>query len=305
MLHSLKATVVVAALAVVLVVATPVFAQKKEEAGYWQFVEAVRVESPDEKVNKYYPAKFTWDGPTLTVVAKALDGKDPKVVITEELQVWSWTPPAQILVPGEKLSMKLELKLDRPVFDKKVRLYLGGTVFAGFSPPKPKDAAIFHVNHQTVTEKGEKGWLWPGENGATFEPGTYSKESTVVVPARVNPLVVKEHPDQISFRVGGGANGRQFNMRYEYKWVDGNPPKDRGGPAGEKPADKPTGGSPVTQTGTWEYRVVDVPLDEALGGKFEKRLTELGAEGWEVAGVIVPPGNSPTAVRLVLKRPKK
>lgn len=277
-------------------------AQPKEPPGYWKFVEVVRVEYPEEKVNVVYPAKFTWDGPRLTVVAKALTN-DPKIALTEEHQVWSWTPPPQVLVPGEKLPMKLELNLERPTFDKKAGFYLGGTLFAGFSPPKPKDAAVYHVNHQTVTEKGERGWLWPGENGKKFEPGTYTRESFVVVPARQNPLITKEHPDQISFRVGGGANGRQFNTIYEYKWVEGVPPADRGGPAGDKPKDKPPG----VAGGKWEYRVLDIPLDEALGPKLEKRLADLGNEGWELAGVIVTPAPanaSPGSIRFVLKRPK-
>lgn len=275
-------------------------AQPKAPPGYWQFVEVVRVEYPEEKRNKVYPAKFTWDGPKLTVVAKALSG-DLKVVLTEEHQVWSWTPPPQVLVPGEKLPMKLELKLDRPTFDRNARFYLGGTLFAGFSPPKPKDSAIYHVNHQTVTEKGDKGWLWPGENGKTYEPGTYTRESFVVVPARQNPLIVKELPDQISFRVGGGANGRGFNTIYEYKWVEGSPPADRGGPAGDKPKDKPS----AVVGGKWEYRVLDIPLDEALGAKLEKRLADLGDEGWEVAGVIAAPNSTPPSIRFVLKRTKK
>lgn len=280
----------------------PIPAQPKEPPGYWQFVEAVRVENPEEKQHKSYPAKFTWDGPKLTVVAKAL-GNDPKIVLTEEHQVWSWTPPPKILVPGEKLPMKLELKLDRPTFDKKAGFYLGGTVFAGFSPPKPKDSAIYHVNHQTVTEKGERGWLWPGENGKTFEPGTYTRESSVVIPARQNPQIVKEHPDQISFRVGGGANGRPFNVRYEYKWVEGAPPADRGA-AGEQPKDKP----PVAGAGKWEYQVLDLAPADVFGKPFEKKLAELGGEGWELVSALIPPlppNTSPTSVRLVFKRPKK
>lgn len=72
--------------------------------------------------------------------------------------------------------------------------------------------------------------------------------------------------------------------------------------AGERPKDRPKG-EPPGGAGKWEYRVLDVPLDEALGPKLEKRLADLGGEGWELAGVIVPPAPA-AAVRFVLKRPK-
>lgn len=297
-------------LAVIAAVASPgadrVFAQPKESPGYWKFVERVRVEYPAEKVHKLYPVTFAFEGSKLTAVAKALDGNNPKVVHTEEQQVWSWTPPRDILVPGEKISMKFELKLDRPTFDKGVGYYIGGSIDAGFMPPMPTGNAAYERGGDTRTEKGERGWLFPGEGGKKFEPGSYTKESTIVVPGRKNPQNVKEHPDQISFRVGiGVGNTRQCNTIYEYKWMEGVPPADRGGPAGQAPKDKPPSGAAVS--GKWEYRVLDLTPAEVFGDKFERKLTDLGNEGWELASVVVPPpqpNTSPTSVRLVFKRPR-
>lgn len=279
--------------------------QPKAPDGYWKFVEVVRAEYPEEKVHKVYPVRFEFEGNKLTAVARALNGNNPKVVLTEERQVWSWTPPPHVLVPGEKFPMRFELKLDRPTFDKAAGFYIGGRMNAGFQPPKPRDAAVYRVGADTRTEKGEPGGLDPRDSfqaGPKFPPATYTRESFVVVPGRANPWVVKENPDRISFRVGGCIGStREFNTIYEYEWVVGAPPADRGGPAGEKPAAPTPGGT----AGRWEYRVLDLPADQVFGGQFEKKLADLGGEGWELVSALVPPNSSPLSVRLVLKRPKK
>jgi hypothetical protein len=287
-------------------------AQPKESPGYWKFVELVRVEYPVEKVHKYYPVKYTFEGSTLTAVAKALDGNDPRIVHTEEGQVWSWTPPPQILVPGEKVPMKFELKLERPKFDTVPGIYIGGRMNAGFGPPRPKDAAAYRTGADTRTEKGETGGLDPRDKhqgGLKFAPATYTQESFVVVPGRKNPFNVKEHPDQISFRVGGVVgNTREFNTVYEYKWVDGEAPADRGGPGGETSTGKTPGSSSGGVGAKWEYKVLDIPLRLATGNDLERKLAELGEEGWELTGVFIPPlppNTSPTDIRFIFKRPKK
>jgi hypothetical protein len=304
-------TAFASALVAILAIAAPAPSQPKETPGYWQFVEMTRVEYPVEKVHRVYPVAFAFDGNKLTAVAKALNGNDLKTVHTEEQQVWSWAAPPRILVPGEKFPMRFELKLDRTKFDKSPGFYIGGRMNAGFQPPKPQGAAAYHVGGDTRTEKGEPGGLDPREKsqgGALFASGTYSRDSFVTVPGRKNAFNVKEHPDQISFRVGGAiGNSREFNTIYEYKWVEGAPPADRGGAAGEKPADKPTGGAGAA-SGKWEYQVLDIPVDQALGERLIKRLAELGDAGWELTGVIVPPTTpnaSPVSIRLILKRPKK
>lgn len=296
-------------------VATPVSAQSKESPGYWKFVEVVRVETPKEKVHRLYPAKLTFEGSKLTAVAKVLNGNNPQIAHTEELQEWSWTAPPQILVPGEKFPMKFELKLERPTFDAGAGFYIGGRINAGFLPPKPKDAAVYHVGADTRTEKGEKGGLDPrdpAQGGSKFAPATYRQESFVVVPARKNPTNVKEHPDQMSFRVGGLiGNSPEFNTIYEYKWMEGNAPEDRGPPAGETPPEKTPGSSSGSDTasGKWEYKILDIPLNQTFDiEKFQKTLSELGDEGWELVSVYIPPlppNTSPTDIRLILKRPKK
>jgi hypothetical protein len=183
---------------------------------------------------------------------------------------------------------------------------------AGFGPPKPKDAASYHVGADTQTEKGEKGGLDPraaNQGGLKFAPATYKQESFVVVPARKNPWIVKEHPDQISFRVGGVVGStREFNTIYEYKWVGGETPTDRGGPAGETPKGKTPGSSSGGVSAKWEYKVLDIPVRLANGNDLEKKLAELGEEGWELTGVLIPPlppNTSPTDIRFIFKRPKK
>ncbi|MBN9121614.1 MAG: DUF4177 domain-containing protein [Planctomycetes bacterium] len=290
----------------VLATARPAPAQPKEAVGYWKFAEVVRVEYPVEKVHKLYPVTFTFEGAKLTAVAKALNGNNPKVVHTEEHQVWSWTAPPQVLVPGERFPMRFELKLDRPTFDRAVGFYIGGRINAGFQPPKPRDAAAYHVGADTRTEKGEPGGLDPRDpkqGGDKFAPSTYTRESFVVVPGRQNRFNAKEHPDQISFRVGGCVgNTREFNTIYEYRWVEGAPPADRGGAAGERPGDK----APAAGAGKWEYRVLDVPAEQAFGAALVQKLTDLGDEGWELVAALVPPAkDGPASVRLVFKRPKK
>lgn len=296
-------------LAVGLWIATtwPVVAQPKDAPGYWKFVEMVRVEYPIEKVHKFYPVTFLFEGNKLTAVARALNGNDPKIIHTEEHQVWTWTAPPEILVPGEKFPMKFELKLERPKFDGP-KVYIGGRIDAGFNPPKPRDAAVYHVGADTRTEKGEKGGLDPRDpfqGGTKFGPATYKRESFVAVPGRKNVFNVKEHPDQISFRVGGViGNAREFNTIYEYRWVEGAVPGDRGGAAGDKLA----GGGKVAPptpgvVGKWEYRTVDFSIDVVFGPELIERLTELGNDGWELAGMVA--NTKSASVRMVFKRPRK
>lgn len=75
--------------------------------------------------------------------------------------------------------------------------------------------------------------------------------------------------------------------------------------AGAKPL-PPAAGGGAPGAGAWEHKVLDLPAAEAFGAGFEKRLNELGAEGWEAVGVVVPPAPKDAgAVRLVLKRPKR
>lgn len=318
-LSSLKRLVIqtlsVACALIAGIAAKPAFAQTKDAEGYWKYVETVWVETPEEKVHKVYPVKFTIEGNKLTAIAKALNGNNLQVVNTEEVQEWTWTPPPQILVPGEKFPMKFELKLERPTFNSAVGFYIGGRINAGFLPPKPKDAAAFHVGADTRTEKGEKGGLDPraaDQGGAKFAPATYSIESFVAVPGRKNPTNVKEYPDQMSFRVGGViGNTREFNTIYEYKWMDGPAPEDRGTPVGETPPGKTPDSSSGTATasGKWEYKILDIPLNQTYDTeKFQKTLADLGDEGWELVSIYIPPlppNTSPTDIRLVFKRPKK
>jgi len=71
---------------------------------------------------------------------------------------------------------------------------------------------------------------------------------------------------------------------------------------------KPIGMSPGTaSSGKWEYRVLDLPTDQVFGDQLQKKLTELGEEGWEVISILnspTPKNSSPPTVRLVLKKPK-
>ena len=308
--------------------AVPCSAQPKGEAGYWKFSEVVLVDYPEEKVHKFYPVTIRREGTRLTAIARALDGNNPKVVHTEEEQVWSWTAPPDILVPGERFPMKFELRLARPTFDA-AKVYIGGWMNAGFGPPKPRDAAVYHVGADTRTENGEPGGLDvrdKRQGGPLFAPGQYKQESTVAVPGRGNPFNSKEHPDQISFRVGGViGNTREFNTIYEYRWVAGAVPADRGGAAGEKPKPpaggttppgtpgQPDSGKPGTaDNGTssrsWEYRVLDLAPADVFSDDFEKKLIGWGEEGWELVSVLMPPlppNTSPTSIRLIFKRPKR
>lgn len=301
------------AVAVGSLLAAPAAAQPKEAPGYWKFDEVVRVEYPKEKVHRLYPVEYAFDGGTLTAVAKALNGNDPKVVHTEERQAWSWTPPPAVLVPGEKVPMTLSVKIDRTKFDKAPGLYIGGGINAGFMPPKPTGAAAYHVGSDLRTEKGGPGGLSPrdaDQGGPAFAPATYTRESVYVVPGRQTRFIVKDHPDRISFRVGGVVGStREFNTIYEYKWVAGPPPADRGGPAGVTPKDKPAGGPAAggpTGGGRWEYRVLDLGLADVFGEGFERRLTDLGNDGWELVGVVSPPAaGGQQTVRLILKRPRR
>lgn len=70
---------------------------------------------------------------------------------------------------------------------------------------------------------------------------------------------------------------------------------------------KPTGTTPgPASPGKWEYRVLDLPADQAFGDQLQKKLNELGGEGWEVVGLLTPPApkEGTPSVRLVLKKPK-
>ena len=303
-------------------------AEPKDEGGFWKFVEVVAVDYPEEKVHKSYPVTIRREGTKLTAVARALNGNNPKVVHTEEVQVWSWTAPPDILVPGERFPMKFELQLARPTFDA-AKVYIGGGMNAGFGPPKPRDAAVYHVGADTRTDTGEPGGLDvrdKRQGGLLFMPGDYKQESTVAVPGRGNRFNTRDHPDQISFRVGGAiGNTREFNTIYEYRWVAGAVPKDRGGAAGEKPKPPAAGTAPPGGTGSpdpgqpgadqpgagsssWEYRVLDLKPAEVFSDEFEQKLTGWGEEGWELVSVLMPPlppNTSPTSIQLVFKRPKR
>jgi hypothetical protein len=60
--------------------------------------------------------------------------------------------------------------------------------------------------------------------------------------------------------------------------------------------------------GKWKYKVVSLKFNDP-DGDWEKVLTELGAEGWEVVGsppgpIRIGPGSTTPGVHIVLKRPK-
>jgi hypothetical protein len=55
----------------------------------------------------------------------------------------------------------------------------------------------------------------------------------------------------------------------------------------------------------WEYKVVELKADDKADA-WEKRLADLGDEGWEVAGTghLDHAGGAIHTVRVILKRPK-
>lgn len=69
----------------------------------------------------------------------------------------------------------------------------------------------------------------------------------------------------------------------------------------------PVSGAGGARSSRWEYRVLDLPRNQAFGDPLQKTLSELGEEGWELVSILTPPSpqfTSPTTMRFVLKKPK-
>jgi hypothetical protein len=238
--------------------------------GYWRLTDRVWVEPPDTPTMRHpgYPVRLVFEGGSVTAYCRIPDPHKPSQSLLEEVHRWSWTPPPDILVPGEKIPMLIAVEVERP--KPYGNAQFGGNFDAGFGIAQPKDFEQWRYGGDTVTQEGTRGNLQLGELGRLYGPGTYSKASYIIVPRKTawqTPETMKQGVPRISFRAGGKYSF-SFNTRYEYAWVQGTPPKDRstavsGAPVAPKAPPVDTGAAPHSPPvlGDWE----DVGIGDCPG----------------------------------------
>jgi hypothetical protein len=197
--------------------------------GYWRLTERIWAEPPDTPEMRHpgYPVRLVFEGEKVTAYCRVPDPHNYSQSLLEEVHRWSWTPPPDILVPGEKIPMLITVKVERPKPFGQVQF--NGNFDAGFGVAQPKGFDQWRYGGDTVTREGTRGNLQLGELGALYGPGTYSKESQILVPRKTawqTPETQQQGVPRISFRAGGNYSFG-FNTRYEYAWVQGTPPKNR------------------------------------------------------------------------------
>jgi hypothetical protein len=177
-----------------------------------------------------YPVKLTPDGNCVTAIGRVIDLAKGRRVDVEEHHTWTWTPPPAVLVPGEWFPMRIEL--DAKLVFSRVGPYGYGARFdAGFGPSMPTTSGQYDSGGDAQVPGGGRGTLQRGGEFGVHGQGHFAKDSFVLVP-REGAYEDPKRPGRISFRAGG-VYSFGWNTRYEYVWMGGAPPADRGGPAGQ------------------------------------------------------------------------
>jgi hypothetical protein len=213
----------------ILLALTGVAQDAEASNGYWKFYERVWVEPPLENRHPGYPVKLVPSGDQVTAFCRVPDPAHPSLSLLEEVHKWTWTSPPAVLVPGEKFPFRIQVEVQRPV-NKLGNAQFSGGFDAGFGFPKPVGYDQYRQGGDTRKADGSRGNIHLGEFGRHYESGTYTAESFIVIPPK-GAYESKEYPGRISFRAGGSYSFG-WNTRYEYAWVDGAPPVDRGSAAG-------------------------------------------------------------------------
>ena len=235
----------------------PALPPQPKAPGYWKFVEAIWVEPPDREPSRghwaVYPVRLTPDGNSVTAICRVLDPARGSRTDVEEHHVWTWTPPPAVLVPGEWFPMRIELDA-KLVFSRVGPHEYGARFDAGFGPSMPTTSGQYDSGGDTLVPGGGRGTLQRGGEFGVHGQGHFTKDSFVLVP-RKGAYEDPKRPGRISFRAGG-VYSFGWNTRYEYVWMDGAPPADRGGPAGGAashgtPVGQPMGGDPALGGWSW------------------------------------------------------
>ena len=213
----------------ILLAMTGVAQAAEASKGYWKFYERAWVELPVAERHPGYPVKLVVNGDQVTAFCRIPDPGHPSKSLLEEVHKWTWTSPPAALVPGEKFPFRIQVEVQRPV-NKLGNAQFNGGFDAGFGFPKPVTSDQYRSGGDTRKADGSRGNIHLGEGGKHYDPGTYTAESFIVVPPK-GAYEVKEHPGRISFRAGG-TYSFGWNTRYEYAWVDGTPPAERGSTGG-------------------------------------------------------------------------
>lgn len=227
-----------------------------QASGYWEFVESfIDPYPPLEKRSKTLLAELKWAPRQLTTRVGNLvgaGGNIQKEPVAERTDVWTWTTPPRILVPGDKHAIRLSYSLIamRGVGPE-------STMSAGFVLAAPRDQEPYLVNNASSKSYGN-GVVGPNDFFRLFntrEPRTL--DGTVIVPKLGYADSGKSRLVDFAVLI---APGQSFTrtINYRYKWVDGTPPpmdQRRGavrdpseGPESSATADTPTPGGGKTAT---------------------------------------------------------
>ncbi|MBL8797515.1 MAG: hypothetical protein JNM56_26685 [Planctomycetia bacterium] len=219
--------------------------------GYWQFVESFRNEYPVEKRNKARLYELRWGAHRLATRVGNMVGPGGNIMkepVAERTTTWTWTTLPHVLVPGERLPVKLAFTGSSARGDGPTTQMSAGFVRAA-PKPAPNDK-VDQVNNALgifwgsgVT--GLKGLA--GLDDGKAEP--HVLDGTILTPPF--GYAESEKTRQVDFAViiGPGGSFRVATL-YRYRWVDGAPP----------PADKR--GEPVPDPGdgsTTATKPPDVP----------------------------------------------
>lgn len=165
--------------------------------------------------------------------------------MSERTDVWTWTTPPRILVPGEKHDIRLTYSLTgmRGVGPE-------STLSAGFVLAAPRDKEPFLVNNAASKFYGN-AVVGPKELSRLFntrEPTTL--DGTVIVPKFGYAESEKTRMVDFAVLISPGQSFTK-TINYRYKWVDGTPPPaDSRGGAVLDPSESPESAKNPTTTGT-------------------------------------------------------
>jgi len=211
--------------------------EAKKPTGYYAFVDVTEKSMPEKDRHPAYPGSIAGKRGDLHSIASGVDQKG-KVIWKVETD-WTWTDPPGAIVPGDLVTLRLAYRGGPSTPRDPGRGELSAD-FADYElAPQYRAVSRFYPNsfleNDGVTfKKGFDGeWSYALTNlGIRKSEGVFLPEHAVDYIGKVGRYQnVAKRPgvpgEWISLRVGVYAANIYWRVYYyNYKWVDGPPPKD-------------------------------------------------------------------------------